>query len=108
MLSDSLSDKTPIAGKVPSADDLVDLFKQDDTEDLKDDKKEVKAPKETKEVEDEELEEKDDDLELVEPEEGKEEKLDLTDDSIDASVPPRKQEILKKYPDFYKDFPFME
>jgi len=90
-----------------TADEINDLFKTiDDEEPVKPEKKEAK-PKEDDEppVKDEE----DDELEILEPDEDIE-KLDLSkpDEDIDIEAPPRKKEILKKYPDLFKDFPFME
>lgn len=108
-MADSPSVKeAPIAGKFGSADDVIDLFGDDKISLEGPEEKEEPIKKQAKpEKEDEESEEKDDDLELVEPEE-EEEKLDLTDDKLDIDAPPRKKEILKKYPELFKDFPFME
>jgi len=100
--------------KMPSpktADDINDLFKDIDKEEPPVEKKEVKTKKEQddKEIEEPEDDEKDDDLELVDPDEDDIEKLDLKDDTdVDIEAPPRKKEILKKYPDVFKDFPFLE
>ena len=99
-----------ISAKIPTpktAEDINDLFKEIDTEDKTppSDKKDEKV---AKTVEDEDEPEGDDELELVEPDEDIE-KLDLkTDDDVDIETPPRKKEILKKYPDVFKDFPFLE
>jgi hypothetical protein len=101
------------ASKIPSpktADDINDLFSElDNEEESKSEKKIIK----TKEVDDEDeihAEEGDegDDLELIEPDE-EIEKLDLAkpDDDIDIQAPPRMKEISKKYPELFKDFPFL-
>lgn len=88
-----------------TADDIADSFKEVIEEEEK------KAPKKAKE-EKEEPEEEGDELELVDDEED-EEPLDLTedepeDDKIKIDTPPRKKEILAKYPNVFKDFPFLE
>lgn len=95
-------------------DDNVDLLKDDKTPKDKDDKKEKKEEKPEKKEEkdekdldddddDEKDEEDEDELEsLVEElEEPDEEKLELT-------TPVRRREILKKYPNLFKDFPYLE
>lgn len=98
----------PTRPVVKNADDILDLLK-DDSEEIIPEKKETKN-KEEKELK----EEKDDDnenLELVEEDEDDGEKLDLEskdDDKIEINAPPRKKEILAKYPDLFKTFPFME
>lgn len=100
--------------KIPSpktADDINDLFKTIDTEEpeRKEPKKEEKKePKEKEEDEPRVIEDEDEELELVEPDEDID-KLDLkSDDEVDIEAPPRKKEILRKYPELFKDFPFME
>jgi hypothetical protein len=94
-----------------TADDINDLFKELDVDEPKPKEKEVPDKKQAKPEEetDEETSEGDDELELVEPDE-EIEKLDLAkpDDELEIDVPPRKKEILKKYPDLFKDFQFLE
>jgi hypothetical protein len=88
-----------------TADDINDMFKEFDVE-TETPKPEKKEPKPKEEVEDKE--EKDDELELIEPEE-EVEKLDLKEDSeLEIDAPPRKKEILAKYPELFKTFPFLE
>lgn len=95
----------PIAPK--TADDINDMFRELDSE------PEVKEPKikeDKSDKEDKEPAELDDDLELKDPDEDLE-KLDLSekpDDDLNIDAPPRKKEILKKYPEVFKDFPFLE
>lgn len=107
MMSDNqLDSKAPIAGKQLNPSDVEDLFK-DETLDKKPVEKE-----ELEELEEEPKKSKgddtdDDNLELKEPED-EEEKLDLKSDDLNIDDIPRKKDILKKYPDLYKDFPFME
>lgn len=98
--------------KIPSpktADDINDLFKEIDTDEVK--KPEKKEPK-IKDDEDEihvKEDDEDDDLELIEPDE-EIEKLDLKKESDEEVIeaPPRKKEILKEYPELFKKFPFLE
>ncbi len=108
---------SPDSGKIPSpktADDINDLFKEIDNEESKtetkekdDSKRVAKGDEETSRVSKED-EKDDDELELSEPDE-EEEKLDLTEsDELDVQAPPRKKEILKKYPELFKDYPFLE
>jgi hypothetical protein len=100
------------ASKIPSqktADDINDLFKEIDKEPAPAAPKE-REEKPAKELPDDEPEETDD-IELTEPEEDEDiEKIDLTkpEDDLNIETPPRKKEILKKYPDVFKDFPFLE
>jgi hypothetical protein len=108
-----LSGNADISSKIPTpktADDINDLFKEIDNEKPESKTKEDDDSKRTTRDKEEtrELPEKDEDeLELSEPEE--EEKLDLTsDEDIDIQTAPRKKEILKKYPELFKDYPFLE
>lgn len=98
-----------VPAKASTADEINDLFK-----DISDDKKEPpeikesKKEKQAKPEEDETPEE--DDLELKETDDEDIEKIDLTkkDDDIDIEVSPRKKEILAKFPELFKTFPFLE
>lgn len=101
----------PIVPK--TADDINDLFKELDDDEPKPKEKEVSDKRESKKVKEEEDEdeihaEEDDELELTEPEE-EIEKLDLKsdDEDIDIQAPPRMKEITKKYPELFKDYPFL-
>src|SRR5712664_1125488 len=97
-------DSKPASPK--TADDINDLFKTIDTEEQV--KPEKKESKEVEKKEPVEQEEEADELELVEPEEDIE-KLDLENrDEVEIEAPPRKKEILAKYPDLFKTFPFLE
>jgi len=111
-----LSGNSNISSKIPTpktADDINDLFKEIDNEKPESKAKEDEDSKRTKEGDKEtrELPEKDEDeLELSEPEEDTE-KLDLSEersDELDIQTAPRKKEILKKYPELFKDYPFLE
>ncbi|MBI3334387.1 hypothetical protein HYZ97_02785 [Candidatus Pacearchaeota archaeon] len=96
----SPSDK-PISPK--TADDINDLFNTIDEETPLEKKETVKTKPEKEEPAEA------DELELVEPDEDTE-KLDLTkpDEDLDIDAPPRKKEILAKFPDLFKTFPFLE
>jgi hypothetical protein len=90
----------PISPK--TADDINDMFKELDVEQAP--APEKKEPKEKEKEEPEEVE----DLELVEAEE-EVEKIDLAkEDDFEIETPPRKKEILKRYPELFKEFPFLE
>lgn len=100
-----------------TVDDINDIFKELDSE--KDDAsgketEKSRKEKETKDTEDQDKEAKElgeGDIELIEPEdEEEEEKIDLSkpDDDIEIDAPPRKAAILKKYPEIFKEFPFIE
>src|SRR5260221_1746424 len=87
-----------------TADDINDLFKSLESEEVKPEKKEPKEPKKEEEPKDD-----DEELELVESDENLE-KLDLNEkiEDLDIEAPPRKKEILAKYPELFKTFPFLE
>lgn len=93
-----LDDKKPKDDKQPKpkADDIPD----DDDEDLDD-----KKPKGEKKDKDDDSDDEGEDDELAalleETEEPDEEKLELV-------TPVRRREILKKYPELFKDFPYLE
>ena len=111
-----------------SSPDDINAFLSDDSDDNKDEVVEEKDEKDddkdeeeerprkkakTKDKEDDddedEKDEDDDDLELKDDED--EEKLKLDEDNKDEmeiDSPPRKKDILSKYPKFFKEFPFME
>lgn len=79
----------------------------DDTEGDKGKKGKEKEPvKEEKEDQEEESEDEDDELdELAEIEEELE---GPTDEQLELMTPVRRRDILKKYPNFFKEFPYME
>lgn len=125
---ESKDDTKPTAGKL-DADDIENFLSADDDKvDDKDDKPEgkkedektdKKSPKEDDEDEDSDLsdtededdeaEEDEDKLELKEEEDEDEEKLDLKDkEEADLEVPPRKRDIQVKYPNIFKEFPFLD
>lgn len=99
--------------KTATADDINDLFKTLDVDDSsKSDDKEsqVAAPKKAKEAKELTPDSEDDEIKLVEPDDDDVEKIDLSkeDEDLDIDAPPRKAEILKKYPDLFKDFKYLE
>lgn len=89
-------------------DDKIDLTESVDSKKVKKDKdkdtdEEADVTDKTDEDEDEDKEDIDDELEdlVDEDKEPDEEKLELV-------VPVRRKEILKKYPELFKDFPYLE
>lgn len=118
-----MANETPVTDnkiiQPKTADAINDMFKELDNEEPKEtrtrkepdktSKEEEEAPeeetKEAKEIEDIDP----DDLELKESDD-EPDKLSLEEDtkSEDIQAPPRKKEILKKYPNVFKDFPFLE
>ncbi len=99
--------KMPAVAK--TADDINDMFKELDKDPVVEEKKESKKAKEDEDEIHAGEDDDEDELKLAEPDE-EIEKLDLKepDDIGDIEAPPRKKEILKKYPDVFKDFPFLE
>src|SRR5258706_793715 len=96
-------------------DQITDLFASDDKEDKLEDKKD-------KELEDKTLEKEEDEEEIV-PEKGKEKKekekeeeIELAGDEDNPEIeeelklitPFKRKEILAKYPEVFKDFPYLE
>lgn len=97
---------------VDTQDDIIELLGEDDgKEEIKDEIKDDKG-KDDKDVKDEDK--KDDDA--LDEEEEDEDKLEIEDEDedkidekkLDLIVPPRKKEILKKYPKLFEDFPALE
>lgn len=111
-------------GNAGNADNVADFLKPDaNTDDTKDkpnpfksaetdDKKKETKPKDKADKTEEEHEIEDDEIELkTDDEEEIEDKLDLkADDTEEEEIqtPPKKQAILKKYPDLFKEFPWFE
>jgi len=94
--------------KSPTPDDVLDIFNAPDEVVPEPKNKELPKTKEPDEDEEEITEPEEDELELKEPEE-EVEKLNLTEDEdIEVGAPPKKREILAKYPDIFKTFPFLE
>lgn len=118
LLSNSGDDKSAVkpAGEKASADDLANFFAEPDDKGAKPDK-EDKLDKEDKTDKDKDKDDKldidEDDIELKDEDED-DDKLDLEDkdkkaeDEIEINAPPKKKEILAKYPNFLKEFPFFE
>ncbi len=89
-----------MAQELQSNNDTKELDKDDVINLLAEDVPEVKEP--VKEPE----KEKEEELELVEPNEEEEKEEEPTEEAFIA--PPGRKEILKKYPNFFKDFPYMQ
>ncbi len=119
LLSNTTTPVTPVA---KSADDVLSFLKTDDvketpvkepvTPETDESDKDEEKPLTAKEVKDDEIE-----LKGVDDTDDEDaEKLDLSDDEeskksddIDEVItPPRKKDIVAKYPKFFQDFPFME
>lgn len=89
----SVNETIELLGEDDDKEEVIDL------DDKKDEKKLVKKDKET----DEEKSEDDEEVELDDDEEKE------SDDEIDEDIitPPRRKEILAKYPQLFKDFPYL-
>lgn len=115
-MSGLLSGNEPVKPEA-TAEDINDFFnkpvedkpvKEDKLEE-DDDKPIKKAPKEEDDEEKDDEIKDDEELELKDDEDLEdEEKLDLKDDEIKIEVPPKKREIVAKYPNFFKEFPAIE
>ena len=108
--------------KQPSADDVLDLLNTPD--DPNETTPTIRQPKEGKEKDDDEIELKDIDdadekLKLDDDEDDKDKKLkgkkddkedkeDKTEEELDIDAPPKKRELVAKYPNIFKDFPWFE
>lgn len=88
-----------------SIDGIVDLLNQDDTE-LEIDDKTLKG-KEKEETDEDEDKDKDKEKE-DEPEIKLKEDEEEIDDKVNLVTPFRRKDILKKYPEVFKDFPYLE
>ena len=82
-----------------------DIQASDDLEE-KDEKTEAKETEEAEEKEDKEEEDEELELKEAEEEEEEEETEELEDDEF--VVPVRRKEVLAKYPQVFKDFPYLE
>lgn len=67
----------------------------------------TEEPSEEKEVEEEPAKEEKEEIKLAD-EEDEEEKPEYDENDIDIIAPARRKDILKKYPDLFKDFPHLE
>lgn len=94
---DSLDLTKPIKSKADNKDDKSD--KTDKLETTDDDKKEDLEDNGDKEGKDEEV----DELALLE-----EELEDVDDEKLELKTPVPRREILKKYPNIFKEFPYLE
>ncbi len=97
-----------------SVEDTIDFLKDDESEekiDLDDKKgkeKKESIKKEEEEEEEELKEEEDESEETDELKEIEEELEEPTDEQLELIVPVRKRDIIKKYPNLFKDFPYLE
>lgn len=93
-----------------SKEDIIDFLGSDDSKNdkvdlLSDDKEPIKTGKKesVKDDSEEEL-----DLELSDESDDEPDEQEKSDDDLELIIPPRKKEILKKYPTLFKDFPGLE
>jgi len=102
--------------KQPTADDVLDLLSRDDPEDKPaKDNKEDKADKvkDDDEIDLKDIDDEDDKLKLDEDEEDKDKKKpkakpEESEEDLELDAPPKKRELLTKYPDIFKTFPWFE
>jgi len=107
------SDSTAVLDKASEdPDDLVRQMEDDDKIPIKDDKKDDKEDDED-DKDDKKKDDDDDDINLKDEDDDDPDKIDLKedkkdDDEIIIDAPPKKKEVLKKYPEFFRDFPAVE
>lgn len=93
-----------------SKDDILDnLMQEDSTPETEseaevEEKEEKEEEKPEEESEEEKEEEKEEEIELEEKEEEKE----PTEEDLELIIPVKRREILAKYPNIFKDFPYLE
>lgn len=104
-----ISNESPEIITESSKDSILDLLNDESTD-------VIDLPKPTKETTDEEKttekepekEKEEEAIKLVGDETEDEEQPELDEDKLDLIAPARRQEILKKYPTLFKDFPHLE
>lgn len=111
---------TTTPNKQPSADEVLDLLNAPD--DTPEGTPTLRAPKEGKDDDEIKLKEDDDEEKLKLDEEDDEDKDkdkdkkktkgkeegEETEEELDIDAPPKKRELLAKYPDIFKNFPWFE
>jgi hypothetical protein len=106
-MSPQSSDTPVIDKKTETYDLLKDEVKEQETIELPKEKKEEEKPEEEEEEvpakREEEEEEEEDELKEIE-----EELEEPTEDKLELVTPVRRREILAKYPQLFKDFPYLE
>ncbi len=118
-LSNNVADlgKTPSSGS--SVEDIFGKLSENDDQDTLDlttplkekkDEKEVKADEKDPEKleEDDKEDDEEEDEEVDELDEIEEDLEDIDDEKLELTTPVRRREILKKYPNLFKDFPYLE
>jgi len=98
----------PIGGQ--GKEDIIEFLGEDDKEEILDIKPKTKETKEDDEEEELETKDKDDETEPEDDElkEIEEELEGPTEEQLELMTPVRRGEILKKYPNVFKDFPYLE
>lgn len=102
----------PIEDKALSQDDVFNFINDESVPEETDKKDKVPPPPDKKEDGEEEVEEEkeekpeEDEIKLIEEE--LDELEEPSEDKLEVVAPVRRQEILKKYPTIFKDFPYLE
>ena len=113
-------DDKSISGQEMGSREILDLLNEDDDKDesldLNEDKdKDEKKIKDKEDIKDEDEkkegeEEEDSDIKALKDieDELEDDEIKEDDEKLELRVPVRKRDILKKYPDLFKDFPYLE
>ncbi len=94
---------SPVEEKALSINQVTDLFAEGEEIPIKEEEKEVKSEDDLLKEEKEEEPEKEENKE-----EEEEEKLEPDETDLELVTPVRRQEILKKFPTIFKEFPYLE
>lgn len=95
-----------------SKDDILDILSQEDTD--AEAEQETERAAKTQETESGKSEEGDSEEEKIElkgelsDEDGNEDKPEVDEEELEVAVPVKRKQILEKYPNLFKDFPYLE